>query len=271
MVLHMPFAVFFDMLGSTRILSDLSDTFDFQPGTDCAENSEVATYRRYEQARHSFHGIRFPEFPESGLMFAAAFSDCKFLVYSTPATACYAAAHGMSGFYSTEIPVRAGIGYGNFRFDRSAQVIGVGGVITECSFYGSSVARAYAAERCGLKGFRVFVHSSAADALEAVHPGLRGYLEIDWDTFEEGQDRGPYCGALLDLPPKDMRADVRHELSFLHDHPVEEFQRGVERIRLRFPPSDSAAVHYDATLQALRRMEEARPHSRRMPKKYLVP
>jgi hypothetical protein len=258
----MPFALFLDILGSTRLLSSLPDSFEF-PTQEHRWKADAAlrNYWHYQDARRSFHeSLGFCHY--ESFQFEASFSDCAYLVFGSAFGVCRAAASMMYHCYSYGIPVRAGVGFGNFHFDQGV-VRSDGGnkYSTEASFYGSSIVRAHHAEHCGLKGFRVFVHRSAEDALEALHPHVRGFFEVDWDTFEEGQSRGNHCATLLELPTTEASPDIRFELGFLGDNSVDEFYRHVAAIESRFPPTSDAQVHYHATREALLRIGNNAPPS----------
>jgi hypothetical protein len=117
------------------------------------------------------------------------FSDSAFVMFESTELLVHFAWNFMSRIYHKCIPVRGGIGSGSFSHFSLSLVSHPGGHLdAHCPFLGSGVVRAYRAESCGLKGARIFVHSSAARDLSAI---------------------------LIPLPEDEIKADVAHELNLL--------------------------------------------------------
>jgi hypothetical protein len=265
----MPFAAFFDMLGSTKAFASLPDDYDFEQHRDrdfssiekLLERPEGLNFHTYMNAREDFHEAMSwaAEDAHGSLLLHASFSDCAYIICSTASAICQASSSAMRSCFRSNVPVRGGIGYGNFGIGQTMHFARQGMLSTESAFYGSSVIRAYMAERCGLKGFRLFVHNSAAPQLLALHPNLTGYPELDFSSYEEGQQvPNPPCGVLIPLE-NEVGQEVGYEMSFLGYDNVESFYRSVEMIRLAFPPDATSVVHYEKTLSALDLMDILRP------------
>jgi hypothetical protein len=111
----------------------------------------------------------------SGGVQAMLFSDCAFLVYENALRAALAAASLMRVFITRGVPVRIGLGKGTF-YDMeytTTTTAGQSRVVSKSRFYGTAVIHAHAAEQCGGKGMRIFLHASLDDDLPLVRHRLR--------------------------------------------------------------------------------------------------
>ncbi|MGA2988186.1 MAG: hypothetical protein ABSG32_30780 [Terriglobia bacterium] len=96
----------------------------------------------------------------SGGMQAMLFSDCAYLDAGNSLRAGLIATELMRHFLGERVPVRMGIGRGTFyAFGFSTDISGPT-TISRSKFAGTAVINAYAAERFGGKGMRVFMHPS---------------------------------------------------------------------------------------------------------------
>ncbi len=246
----MPFAVFLDILGSSHYFTTLPDDYDFA--------DEAADCVGYHYARLEFHdAIRIATaIATQGLVFRASFSDCAYLIYDDPKGILLATAIAMRHFYH-RVPVRGGIGYGNFGMGRTVHESDGKSSSTEASLFGSALVRAFEAEHCGLKGMRVFVHSGAAPQLAATHKGITVYSELDYAEIEEGERPQTLGGTVIELQGESA-PNVRHELCFIGHEGIDRYLRGLEKLKLAFPLGESDSAHYDQTRIALHRFQSLR-------------
>lgn len=233
----LPFAAFLDILGTSRYFTDLPDDYDF------AEDDE--NFFDYPYARLKFHQAisNATKVAPQGLIFQASFSDCAYLVYDDANGILLAVAVAMRQFNGS-VPVRGVIGYGNFGLGRTIHVSSSRSSSTEASFYGSALSRAYYAEHCGLKGLRIFVHSSAVSKLMTLHEGAPVYPELDYSSIEEGQEPGVIGGTVVEVQGE-ARLQVHHELCFIGNDGIDQYLRGLEMLQRIFPPGEADFSHFD--------------------------
>lgn len=95
---------------------------------------------------------------------AMLFSDCAFLNPGGSLRAALIATDLMREFIKAGVPVRMGIGKGTFYpFGYSTDTGADSMLVSKSRFLGTAVVRAHAAERCGGKGMRIFVHPKVDD------------------------------------------------------------------------------------------------------------
>lgn len=246
----MSFAAFFDILGTSAYFTSLSDDHDF---------TKDGPYTGYNYARSEFHRAieAATSISKTGFRFRASFSDCAYLVFDDPRGVLLAARVVMSWLYSVA-PVRGGIGKGNFGLGRTLHSSDPYTSSSEASFFGSALVRAHEAEACGLKGFRVFVHSSATSELLVPQGNMIVYPE-DYQRSDEPElasrpETLPATVVPVDVPC----AAVTHELCFIGDESVDLYFRGLEMLEKTFPPDDGAQVHYEQSKLILERFEALR-------------
>lgn len=135
------------------------------------------------------------------------------------------------------IPARAGIAAGGLtKLTFGSRLQRPDAMRVECQFFGTAITRAYRAERCGLPGFRAFVHPSV---------GLSGPTRD--------------C---LSLPSEQQSSDCVQEINFLGGC-LEELPSHCSRIagrlgHLRSSVTQPAALrHYDAMGAVIDRMKAA--------------
>ncbi len=216
----------------------------------------------YFWARKSFHeGISSAtDIATDGLVYRASFSDCAYLVYKNPKSLLRAINIAMSRF-SGAVPVRGGVGMGNFGLGKNIHISDSNSSSTEASFYGSSIVRAHQAESCGLKGFRIFVHSSAARILMNTHKGVQAYPIRDWSDFEEGDPAPPRMPSTVIELNGDCPAQIEHEVCYIASDDIDPYFRGLEMVKRIFPPNDKDKIHFVHTELALKRFNELREES----------
>jgi hypothetical protein len=161
------------------------------------------------------------------------FSDSACLVTSDQRIAQQFAMDMIGHCYRWRIPLRAGIGYGNFaRLAFSTLSRPSGALVADSPFLGSSIVRAYRAQSCCARGFRIFLHPSVTDT----------------------------CGPswlYSDLSNSEQSPDANRELNFLHPlHPTsEEVLIALHDMRVGVTGA-RALEHYDASGPAIIRLNE---------------
>lgn len=143
----------------------------------------------------------------------------------------------MRDFVRARVPVRMGVGKGTYHEFTFAVELSGPRMVTKALFAGTGIVRAHAAEQCGAKGMRIFVHPSLEDDLTAI--GTR----------------------VLPLPTGTTKA--RWELDYLHTkHPIDrvppeklnqQLRDSVRQMEDEAP--DHARVQYSETLSAMDRMQ----------------
>ncbi len=95
---------------------------------------------------------------------AMLFSDCAFLNFGNSLRTALTATKLMREFIKARVPVRMGIGKGTFNsFGYSTDTDADSMLVSKSRFIGTAVVRAHAAEKCGGKGMRIFVHPEVDD------------------------------------------------------------------------------------------------------------
>ena len=247
----MPFAAFFDILGTSRIFTGLADDYRFE--------GDEWEYGGYAYARREFHrGLEAAvDLAPRGFLFRASFSDCGYLIYDDPASLLLAAGTAIRWFYRCA-PVRGGIGYGNFGLGTTLHSSNARGTSTEASFFGSALVRAHAAEACGLKGLRALVHDSAAYRLSNVQ-GVDFVCPIyDYMQHEEGDERPPTLPATVIRLATESAQGVSHELCFIGHDDTDRYFRSLEMLQRQFPPDGEALQHYQRSKEALHYFQSLR-------------
>ena len=161
------------------------------------------------------------------------FSDSAYLVTPELRVAQQFAMDMVRECYTWRIPVRVGIGYGNFaRLAFSTLIRPSGALVADSPFLGSSIVRAYKANECSARGFRIFVHPSVT---ESYGPS--------W------QYRG--------LSDAETSLDASRELNFLHPpyQTAEDALTSLHDMRIGVT-SPRALEHYDASVPAIRQLDE---------------
>ena len=131
---------------------------------------------------------------------AMLFSDCAFLNPGNSLQAALIATDLMRKFIEARVPVRMGIGKGTFySFEYSMDTGGDSRrLVTKSRFLGTAVVRAAAAEKCGGKGMRIFVHPKVDDLnshsrfkiLKLPKPFKAANRELDYLCPKENQKEG---------------------------------------------------------------------------------
>lgn len=239
----MPFAVFLDILGTSRAMTNLPDDFVFQP--DC-----MSARSRFQKA------LEWAAKKAGGdLVFYASFSDCGYLIIQNPLAVLHAVRTAM--YHSMrDVPVRGGIGYGNFGVEGTTHRWNGIAVGTEASFFGSAIVRAHRAESCGHKGFRILVHDSAVEALKSQHCGISVYPE-DMRIRDEEYQPVEVPGTVVEIPFSQY-PDVTHEVCYIGNDNVTGWLRCVDLLEEEFAPDASAVIHYAEARAALQRFEQLR-------------
>jgi hypothetical protein len=244
------FAVFFDILGTNHYFNSLPDDYDFSKDSD---------YRGYKYARNRFYSAitAATQIYPSGLLFHASFSDCAYLIYEQAEAISKASSFIMRRVLG-DVPVRGGIGLGNFGLGGAFQMSNGRSISSEASFFGSAIARAHTAEGCGLKGFRIFVHASAVDELKKTHQGIKIYPEIDYSQFDEDMPPPPDVGGTVVDLLNPINPEVKHELCFIGHDGLDLYFRKISMLEKLFPPTKSASIHYQESRATLNRFKELR-------------
>jgi class 3 adenylate cyclase len=96
---------------------------------------------------------------------AITFSDSAFIATANLYQAARIAVDLVQSLLPQKIPVRIGIACGTFAAVRFRSDISSEGGEHAAHFLGTGVVRAYAAERCGIKGVRILLHTSTEEYL----------------------------------------------------------------------------------------------------------
>lgn len=173
---------------------------------------------------------------------AITFSDSAFVATALLHEAVGIATYLMKSLLSRGVPMRAGIASGSFEAVRFRSDISIDGGDHAAHFLGTGVIRAHASEGCGIKGFRIVLHPTAAVLLKdplhnPPHPAAEHvrYLEC---TSTERQNK---VAAL-------------HEVDYWSFGRTDEkgAWRALQEMWDSAPKSESH--HYEATAEAINRM-----------------
>jgi hypothetical protein len=179
---------------------------------------------------------------------AITFSDSVFVATTQLYQATSFAANFARSMLSQKIPMRIGIAFGSFAALRFRSDVSDDGGDHAAQFLGSSVVRAYQAEKCGIKGMRILLHPS-------IEPLLG-------DT-----SHAPATPPLGTAPVKPLEcqsaelannAGVRFELDYW-DFPIMQERktwRGFQDMWTAAP--HAAKAQYQGTAEAIDRMRMAR-------------
>ena len=159
------------------------------------------------------------------------FSDSAYLVTPDQRIAQQFAMDMVGYCYTWQIPLRAGIGHGNFaRLAFSTLSRPSGALVADSPFLGSAIVRAYRAQSCRARGFRIFVHPSVKDT----------------------------CGPAWlynDLNDSEKSPDANRELNFLHPPYRTPDEALIALHDMRIGVTDAHVLeHYDASERAVRRL-----------------
>lgn len=163
--------VFVDILGFEAITREIRVRVEDYPLDERGFTGSGTTELQGRFARFSNVLDRhvFDEAFRGGVQ-ALLFSDCGFLVYENSLRAALAARDLMRCFITQGVPVRIGLGKGTF-YDleyKTTTTAEPSRVVSTSRFYGTAVVNAHAAERCGGKGMRIFLHESLEDDLSII-------------------------------------------------------------------------------------------------------
>ena len=212
--------------------------------TASLEDSDLLTQRFVRFHLLIEEAVRNVRLPADGT--SITFSDCAFYAADYLHSVVGYAVDVMHMALEQRIPVRIGIGCGEFYVLRIKADFAMLNQDHVVQFLGSGVSRAHAAEQCGLKGTRIFMHPSV------------GILYTErWYQDHVGPGQTKYK-CRLGLPEHDLpnRSRVTHEINFLgreeRDHT---YWQALQDLRAS---SDATQVaHYDASDAALNRMRTA--------------
>lgn len=175
---------------------------------------------------------------------AITFSDSAFVAFAHLVDAANLAVDLLRSMLSQRIAVRIGIAFGSFAALRFRSDVTADGGDHAAEFLGTAVVRAYRAERCGIKGLRIFLHPSVHPLLvDAVHnPGEPPAVGRAIRTME--------CPAL----ERANRIGVQYEIDYWELAPTKEASawRGLQEMWDKAP--NDALEHYQATAEAINRM-----------------
>jgi hypothetical protein len=108
-----------------------------------------------------------------GAIQAMLYSDCAYLDAGNSVRAGQIATSLMRKFLRERVPVRMGMGRGTFYGFRFSIDVSDSTTVTRSLFAGTAVVRAYAAERSGGKGMRIFVHPSVGPELHLIQRSVK--------------------------------------------------------------------------------------------------
>lgn len=166
--------IFVDMLGFAnlteefpmRVIQHPTDEMGYQSSSTSEMSNRFNRFSRVLDASVFENGLH-------GGVKAMLFSDCAFLEFGNWIRAALAATALIRDFVKARVPVRMGVGRGTFYpFKFSTEVSGAT-VVARSLFVGTAVVRAHAAEQCGGKGIRIFVHPSVSAEIPSIQQRLK--------------------------------------------------------------------------------------------------
>ena len=155
--------IFVDMLGFAALVEKHPCRIEDTPPTD--DGYEVVHTAPTQRQFNLFDKVLDDSIQQrDGDISAMLFSDCAVLNPGNSLRAALIARDLMRKFIKVGVPVRMGIGKGTFySFGYSTNTGGDSILVTKSRFIGTAVVRAHAAEQCGGKGMRIFVHPKVDD------------------------------------------------------------------------------------------------------------
>jgi hypothetical protein len=161
--------IFVDMLGFANLTKQLRyrvlhyppDEMGFQVSSVSEIQSRLMRFRRV---------LDMCTFETSltGSLHAMLFSDCAFLDVGTSLNAALTATDLIRNFIKEKVPVRIGMGKGTFYPLMFSTETSGKTIVARSLFVGTAIINSHAAEQCGGKGIRIFVHSSLKDELSTI-------------------------------------------------------------------------------------------------------
>jgi hypothetical protein len=231
------YAVFIDIMGFAAAIEEMSDAEhdDLDALLLSPANGPGLSARavRFASSYELFHK-RLDELAWQSHLFIhtlVIFSDSAYLVTPELRIAQNFAMDMMGYCYQWQIPLRAGIGYGNFaRLAFSTLSRPSGALVADSPFLGSSIVRAYRAQSCKARGFRIFLH-----------PTVTGSEGPQW--------------MYADLQESERSEHANRELNFLHPpyRTSEQVLAGIHDMRIGVT-DPHVLEHYDASEPAIRRL-----------------
>jgi hypothetical protein len=175
---------------------------------------------------------------------AITFSDSVFVATTYLFEATSFAIYLARSLLSQNIPVRMGIAFGSFAALRFRSDVSADGGYHAAQFLGTAVVRACAAERCGIKGMRIFLHPSVES------------LFSDATHRPDPPPVNTYPVRPLECPVAERANNARvcYELDYWDLATTKERSawRGLQEMWASAPQSESE--HYQATAEAINRM-----------------
>lgn len=226
--------VYLDLLGFAALVEANPHYFATEPFDHASLRSLPANAAA--QRLTLFHQVLQSNIASEQPNHAAVFSDCGFGVFYTPKACADFAVALMQDFLRVKVPVRMGLGFGTFSAIGTTSSITGRSTVVRAMFGGTSIVRAVAAESCGGKGMRIFVHRSFSELFTA-----------------NRADNGPKI-----LPiPKALKS-VSCELDYVSRADPEQIDKWLASTR-EMAHSAAAEVqnHYSETLAAILRMLES--------------
>lgn len=181
-----------------------------------------------------FHRVLESHISSEQPNYAVVFSDCAFGAFYTLAACADFAVALMGDFLRVKIPVRMGLAFGTFRTMGTTSELRERSTVVRAMFGGTSIVRAVAAETCGGKGMRIFVHSSFSKLFDLI------------PVAEQHQKFLPL--------PKQLKS-VSREINYVSKFDPKKIEECVANVK-QMANSAPAEVqnHYSDTLAALSRM-----------------
>lgn len=170
-----------------------------------------------------------------------AFSDSAFFATARLHEAVQIANRLLLHSLWQKVPIRVGIAFGTFAVLGFDSRTAGSATANSAQFLGTAVVRAHAAESCGLKGIRVFLHPTAADLVGKPDHNPNGVVRV------------------LSCPEDsaDNKARVATEVNYWPNAPTEE-KRVWQSLQDMWHACPPAARHqYHATATAINRMRIA--------------
>ncbi len=231
------YAVFIDIMGFAAAIEEMSDAehddLDAMLLSPANGPGLAARAVRFASSYELFHK-RLDELAWESHLFIhtlVIFLDSAYLVTPELRVAQNFAMDMMGYCYQWQIPLRAGIGYGNFaRLAFSTLSRPSGALVADSPFLGSSIVRAYRAHSCKARGFHIFLHPTV--------------------TASEGPQ-----WMYAELRESERCEHANRELNFLHPpyRTPEQALAGIHDMRIGVT-DPHVLEHYDASEPAIRRL-----------------
>jgi hypothetical protein len=230
-------ALFVDIMGFADALEDLGEheqialrrAIEWGIDTELPLAASVIAhrYRTFHSYLHNniklFHGM---------IHSVIEFSDSAYIIATNHYSPDAIAVDMMRYLFERHVPVRIGLGHGSFMRMSFATSSSSEGLLTASTpFMGTAIVRAYRAQACRARGFRIFVHPKLAHHMNSTH-------------------------RLLPLPEHESDDKCTDEINFLLRPGDDEMLRSSLQQMREGVTCSRALLHYDGTYHAITRLAD---------------